>query len=473
MDLVFLGAARTVTGSKTLLEAHGQRLLVDCGLFQGLKELRLRNWTQPDWAPERIPNLLLTHAHIDHSGFLPRLLHHGFRGRILCTPATAELAALLLRDSAHLQEEDAEWLNRKGLSKHKPALPLYTAADAERVLRLFEVREYEAWFDVAPGIRARFRNAGHILGSAMVELEVQANGAIRRLLWSGDVGRYDMPLNPDPEPPPEVDYLIVESTYGDRTHPAEPPLAQLQPLLERMVASRSILLVPAFAIGRAQQLVYMAREAVASGALPAFPIYIDSPMAVDATAIYCKYPDEHSLAPQQLSGPECVLYGPDVHLCRTVEESKRLNGLDGPALLISSSGMLTGGRVLHHPRQRLPTRSARSHWWDTRPWARAAGRCRKAPNASRSTANGFRCGRTWRTWAACRGMRTGSSCCAGSNRCAGCRDAASSTTVRSTPRRRWRRSCTSGAGGTQWPPSPGSASRWSERRGPLRPVAAR
>jgi metallo-beta-lactamase family protein len=354
MDLVFLGAARTVTGSKTLLESHGQRLLVDCGLFQGLKELRLRNWTQPDWAPERIPNLLLTHAHIDHSGFLPRLLHHGFRGRIVCTPATAELAALLLRDSAHLQEEDAEWLNRKGLSKHKPALPLYTAADAERVLRLFEVREYEAWFDVAPGIRARFRNAGHILGSAMVELEVQANGAIRRLLWSGDVGRYDMPLNPDPEPPPEVDYLIVESTYGDRTHPAEPPLAQLQPLLERMVASRSILLVPAFAIGRAQQLVYMAREAVASGALPAFPIYIDSPMAVDATAIYCKYPDEHSLAPQQLSGPECVLYGPDVHLCRSVEESKRLNGLDGPALLISSSGMLTGGRVLHHLKQRLP-----------------------------------------------------------------------------------------------------------------------
>ena len=354
MDLTFLGAARTVTGSKTLIQLDGERVLVDCGLFQGLKELRLRNWEEPDYAPDRIGALVLTHAHIDHTGYLPRLFRYGFRGPVLCTPATGELAALLLRDSAHLQEEDAEWLNRQGLSKHKPALPLYTPADVERVSELFEPRPYGEWFEVSSRLRARFRNAGHILGSATVEVEARAAGGTRRLLWSGDVGRYEMPLNPDPEPPPEVDYLVVESTYGDRAHPPEPPLAALRPLLERMLARRTILLVPAFAVGRAQQVIYMAREMVTAGELPDFPIYLDSPMAVDATEIYCKYPDEHTMGAKALPGPTCALHGPNVHLCRSVAESKRLNDLRGPALLISSSGMMTGGRVLHHLKHRLP-----------------------------------------------------------------------------------------------------------------------
>jgi metallo-beta-lactamase family protein len=352
IGLTFLGAAGTVTGSKTLLEAGGVRALVDCGLFQGLKELRLLNWREPDWDPASISVLLLTHAHIDHSGWLPRLARHGFRGRILCTPATAELAALLLRDSAHIQEEDAAWLNRKGLSKHKPALPLYTLVDAERVLELFEAHDYGEWLELSPHTRARFHNAGHILGSSTVEVELGTRPA--RLLWSGDVGRYGMPLNPDPDPPPEADFLIVESTYGDRTHPQEPPLACLRPLLERMLERRAILLVPAFAVGRAQQVIYMARELITSGELPEFNIYLDSPMAVDATEIYCRYPEGHRLEGEKLSGGDCVLHGPNVHLCRSVEESKRLNDLEGPALLIASSGMLSGGRVLHHLKRLLP-----------------------------------------------------------------------------------------------------------------------
>ncbi|UCE03226.1 MAG: MBL fold metallo-hydrolase [Candidatus Latescibacterota bacterium] len=356
IELTFLGAAGTVTGSKTLLRVGDDQLLVDCGLFQGLKQLRLLNWQEPEWDPGGVAWLLLTHAHIDHSGFLPRLGRYGFRGRILCTAATAELAQVLLRDSAHIQEEDAEWLNRKGLSKHKPALPLYDRNDVERILRRFEVRDYDSWFHLGKQVRARFRNAGHIIGSATVEVEIASNARTRRILWSGDVGRFDMPLNPDPAPPEAADYVIIESTYGDRTHPAEPPLASMQPLLERMLEKRSILLVPAFAVGRAQQIIYMARELITSGRLPAFPVYLDSPMAVDATEIYCRYPDHHTLPDDKLMGDGCVLYGPNVHLVRSVEASKRLNALEGPALLISSSGMLSGGRVLHHLKRLLPDR---------------------------------------------------------------------------------------------------------------------
>ncbi|MFQ5600087.1 MAG: MBL fold metallo-hydrolase RNA specificity domain-containing protein [Candidatus Krumholzibacteriia bacterium] len=354
LQLTFLGAAGTVTGSKTLLEVDGDRLLVDCGMFQGLKSLRLLNWKQPHYDPGTIPYLVLTHAHIDHSGWLPRLVRHGFRGRIFTTPPSLDLVELLLNDSAHIQEEDARWLNKKGLSKHKPALPLYGHEDVERTLEFIEARDYDEWFELSPRLRVRFRDVGHIIGSAMVDVEVRRNGGTRRLLWSGDVGRYGVPLNPDPLPPGEADYLIVESTYGDRTHPQEPALAEFEPVLRRVLERRSILLVPAFAIGRAQQIIYMARELIVSGTLPPFPIYLDSPMAVDATEIYCRYPENHLIENDKLRGDACVLYGPNVHLCRSVEESKRLNRVEGPALIISSSGMLTGGRILHHLKRMLP-----------------------------------------------------------------------------------------------------------------------
>jgi len=346
--LAFHGGAGTVTGSRHLLQVNGTQVLVDCGLFQGLKELRERNWAPPGFDARTLQWVLLSHAHIDHSGYLPRLVRDGFRGHILCTPPTLDLVDILLHDSAHLQEEDAAYYNRKGLSKHAPALPLYTERDVVRTLRQVRTRPYGGWFELTPEVRVRFRDAGHLLGSAMLDVVVQDGGRQVRLLFSGDVGRYGMPLVADPDSPGEPDYLVVESTYGDRLHPAGEPMAALRPVLERMLERRAILLVPAFAVGRAQQIVYLARQMVQAGQLPRFPIYVDSPMAVDATQIYVRYPEMHGVPPEELAGERQLLAGADVHLCRTVAESKALNSMHGPALLLSSSGMLAGGRVLHH-----------------------------------------------------------------------------------------------------------------------------
>ena len=358
-QLTFHGAAQTVTGSKALLEADNVRAMVDCGLFQGLKSLRERNWAPPEYRPESIDALLLTHAHIDHSGYLPRLVRQGFAGPIYVTPPTREVVELLLYDSAKIQEEDARWLNEKSLSKHTPALPLYDCSDVDRTLPLFQVRDYDEWFPVAGDVRARFRDIGHLIGSAMIDMDVEHAGKTERILWSGDVGRYGMPLNADPTPPAGADYLVVESTYGNRSHPHEPALVGFEPLIRRMLEQRSILLVPAFAVGRAQQVIYIARELIHQRRVPEFPIYLDSPMAVDATRIYCKYPENHTVASERLQEDEsCVLNGPNVHLCRTTAESKALNNLRGPALVISSSGMLTGGRILHHLKHRLPDPSS-------------------------------------------------------------------------------------------------------------------
>jgi metallo-beta-lactamase family protein len=361
-QLTFHGAVRTVTGSKTLLASEGaagnaERVLVDCGLFQGLKELRQRNWKRPAFDIDALDALILTHAHIDHSGYLPRLIKHGFRAPVYATPPTIDLAHVLLPDSAKIQEEDARWYNKKKLSKHKPALPLYDSDDVERALALLQAVPYDTWFDVTPSIRARFLDVGHILGSAMVEVHVTQGNETQRILWSGDVGRYDMPLNPDPQPPPEVDTLIVESTYGDRDHPDGPPLDGFEELLQRMMRQRSVLLIPAFAIGRAQQIIFMARECILEGRVAEFPIYLDSPMAVNATEIYLRYHDLHDVDDASLQDDDrCLLYGPNVHQVRSVRDSKALNGLEGPAMIISSSGMLTGGRVLHHLKHLLPDR---------------------------------------------------------------------------------------------------------------------
>lgn len=351
--LSFLGAAKTVTGSQYLVEAAGRRLLVDCGMFQGEKALRQRNWAEPAVEPRTIDALVLTHTHLDHIGRLPRLVKQGFAGPIYCTPATRELAEVLLLDAAHLQEEDAAYLNRKGLTKHEPALPLFEAADVEAALGHFQPLPLGTVRDVCGVFEFEYREAGHLLGAASVDLRVRENGATTRVLFSGDVGRFDAVLARDPEPAPEADYILIESTYGNRSHAAVPVLDQLEGVLKRTFARGGVLLIPAFAVGRAQQMVWLMDELVTQGRIRPFPIHVDSPMAIDATRIYAAHP-EGSKASLNNIGGRSLLHGKWVHLHRSRGESEALNELKGPAVIISSSGMLSGGRILHHCRVRLP-----------------------------------------------------------------------------------------------------------------------
>jgi len=352
--LTFLGAARTVTGSQYLLECGPERLLVDCGLFQGEKPLRLRNWAPPPFDPASIGWLIVTHTHLDHIGRIPRLVKQGFRGRILATPATRELAEILLKDAAHLQEEDAEYLNRKGLTKHAPALPLYDAQDVEAALPLFEPLALGEERRLSERVSLRFRGAGHLLGAASALLTLGAEpGRVTRILFSGDVGRFDSVLTPDPEPCPEAEYVVAESTYGNRSHAAVPLLEQLEGVLRRTFARGGVLLIPAFAVGRAQQMLVMMDQLVAGGRLRPFPIHVDSPMAIDATRIYTRHPEGQRASLGNALG-RSHLVNKWVTLHRTREESEALNALQGPAVILSSSGMLAGGRILHHCRVRLP-----------------------------------------------------------------------------------------------------------------------
>lgn len=351
--LTFLGAARTVTGSQYLVETGDARLLVDCGMFQGEKSLRVRNWGLPEYDPSSVGWLVLTHTHIDHIGRLPRLVRQGFRGRILCTPPTRELAEVLLEDAAHLQEEDADYLNRKGLTKHAPALPLFDGAAVEEALKLFETVPLGTVRQLGPAFAFEYREAGHLLGAASVDLRITERTGTTRVLFSGDVGRFGTVLARDPSPAPSADYLVVESTYGNRTHPEVPIMDQLESALARTFARGGVALIPAFAVGRAQQLIYLMDKLVTEGRLRPFPVHLDSPMAIDATRIYSSYPDAFNVSLDGVGG-RSLLYNNWVHLHRSQQESKALNGFKGPGVILSSSGMLSGGRILHHCRVRLP-----------------------------------------------------------------------------------------------------------------------
>jgi len=354
--LTFLGAAGEVSGSRHLVDAAGGRVLVDCGLFQGEKNLRDKNWDRFPVRPDSINAIVLTHGHIDHSGYLPRLAREGFAGPIYTSPATADLLGLLLYDSAKCQAEDALYANRKGFSKHSPALPLYEEQDVDRVLRLVRPVARESWFSPAGGIRCRFHEAGHMLGSSFIEMEAarEEGGEPVRIVFSGDVGRFDAPLYKDPMSPPNCDYLVCESTYGDRDHTPSRPLDELEKVTNDAIRRGGMMLVASFAIGRCQQLVYLLRTLMAAGRVPETPIWVDSPMAVDAMEVFRKHRDEHDFSEAKMQGVAESLASPFVRMAKTADESKAINGHHGAGIVIASSGMMNGGRILHHLARRLP-----------------------------------------------------------------------------------------------------------------------
>jgi metallo-beta-lactamase family protein len=340
-----LGGAGTVTGSKYLLTFQGRRILVDCGLFQGLKELRLRNWSNLGVDAKSIDAIVLTHAHIDHSGYIPRLIKEGFRGKVHCTAGTLALCRVLLPDTGYLQEEEAAFLNRKKLSKHNPALPLFSKEDAEDSLRHFVSHGFHTEFEVTPGFRARFYYAGHILGAAFVK--IQMNGTT--IAFSGDIGRQNDPILRPPEVLQGFDYLVTESTYGDRRHPATDPADDLAKIVTATSARGGAVIIPAFAVGRAQELLYYLAKLKKEKRIPAIPMYLNSPMATSVTEILFDYPSLHTLKPADCQEMrDCVRY---VH---SAEDSKLLNQRDGPMVIISASGMASGGRVLHHLKRFAP-----------------------------------------------------------------------------------------------------------------------
>ena len=335
-----LGAASTVTGSKHLLESGGRRILVDCGLFQGVKNLRELNWETLPVEPASIDAVIVTHAHLDHTGYLPRLVRNGFRGPIYATAATRAVAQIILRDSAYLQEKDAAFLNKHKASKHHPALPLYDQQDAERALELFRAQPFGAPFEIPDtGATVTFRRAGHILGASTVEVDWQG----RRVVFTGDLGRYDDPIMFDPDPVTAADYLVMESTYGDRVHEKTDALEKLRQVVDETVKRGGTVVVPAFAVGRAQTLLYHLWQLREAGKLPDVPVYLDSPMAIHASELLGAYPDDHRLPPEVYDGMRAMAnYSPDSEQSRKISESTE------PKIIISASGMATGGRILHH-----------------------------------------------------------------------------------------------------------------------------
>jgi metallo-beta-lactamase family protein len=344
-SITFHGATDTVTGSRHLLETEGKRILVDCGLFQGPRAIRERNWQPFPVPPASLDSVVLTHAHLDHTGYLPRLVKHGYRGAIHCTPATRDLLHVMLMDSAKLQVEEAEYANRKKVSRHDPALPLYDVKDVERCLPLLEVHSYREAFEPVPGIRFHYQPAGHILGSGLTFAETE----VGTVLFSGDLGRYNQTIIPDPTPVSRADYLLIESTYGNRDHQQVDVNAELARLVSRAAQERSFILVPSFAVGRTQELLYLLNRLWESGQAPNIPVYVDSPMAVSIIPIFLRYPDEHDVDMAELMNAHtCPLEGPNVRYVHSRDQSKALNDAAGPGMIIAGSGMANGGRIRHH-----------------------------------------------------------------------------------------------------------------------------
>jgi metallo-beta-lactamase family protein len=350
----FLGAAGTVTGSKHLLDLDGRRVLLDCGLYQGLKELRLRNWEPLPVPAASIDTVVLSHAHIDHSGYLPRLVAAGFRGDVLATAATRDVAGILLPDSGRLHEEEAGYHNERRTSKHTPALPLYTERQAIEAARRVRGVAFGALVAVGGGATVSFARAGHILGAATVAMEIGEGTARRRLVYSGDLGRYGAPILHDPAPVGEADYVLIESTYGDRRHGDVDVAERLAGAIRDGVRRGGAIVVPSFAVGRTQDLMYHLARLEDAGRIPRLPTFVDSPMAIDATGVYRRHAEEFDDDMRQMIGERgSPLQWTDVRAARTPAESRAINEVTGPAIIIAGSGMATGGRVLHHLRRRV------------------------------------------------------------------------------------------------------------------------
>lgn len=361
--VTFYGGVGTVTGSKYLLEHNGKQVLVDCGLFQGLKELRERNWQDPPFDPRSLDAVIITHAHIDHTGFLPRVVKLGFNGPVVTSRATGDLLKILLPDSGRLQEEEADYRNRHNLTSHSPALPLYDENDAKDTLQLLRTVPNDGnAVQVCEGIKAHFLVAGHILGASLVLVELEnarEDGSSVRFLFSGDLGHYDQPILNDPAQPPACDYLMCESTYGDRLHGEVTSDVQVAAIINEAVERNGPILIPAFAVGRTQEILYMLRELEEEKKIPILPVVVDSPMAAQATQVYNRWNEEHDHEYASiLMKKRHPLRTASMTTTSTRDESRRLNNMRGARIIISASGMLTGGRVLHHAMRILPDENA-------------------------------------------------------------------------------------------------------------------
>ena len=358
-SLSFWGAAGTVTGSRYLIETSRARVLIDCGLFQGRRELRDRNWQEPPFGAAGVNAVIITHAHIDHTGYLPRFVRHGFRGPVYCSRGTSDLLKILLPDAARLQEEEADYRNRHKITKHLPALPLYTEQDARETLKLIQVVPNNGQpVNVAKGVNAEFRIAGHILGSSQVLVRCEDQQS-HSVLFSGDLGKYDQPIIHDPVAPPACDSLVIESTYGDRLHDIEEPKDALERIIKSAAEHNSAVLIPAFAVGRAQEILYLIRELENEKRIPTLPVCLDSPMAAAATQAYARRTEEQDQDyADALKTNPTPLRTHSMLACSSRQESKRLNDLQGARVIVAASGMMSGGRILHHALRLLPDENA-------------------------------------------------------------------------------------------------------------------